>query len=97
MLSKTQTSVLDFGRRYLVFLDLLIEGASRDSQSLGGLLDAAFFFLENSFDVLFLKFDQRQTRVEKWRPYIRMAIEVEISQSYSFVITKEHRSLDHVS
>ena len=62
--SKIQTLLLDLGRLNLVFFDFLIERTSGDAKPFRGLFDAATFLGEDSFDVLFFHFQQRQSGVE---------------------------------
>lgn len=59
--SRIQTDVLDFGRLDLVFLNLLIKGTSRDSETLRGFLHSASLFLKHSLDVLFFEFQEGET------------------------------------
>ena len=87
-LSSVQTSGLDFGRRDLVFFDLLVERTSRDSEPFCGLFDAAAFLVQHSFDVLFLEFDKREAGIEKRCSHLCMTVEVQVLESDVFLVTQ---------
>ena len=80
-----------------MFFDFLIKRASWDAESLGGFLDTTAFFLKYSLDVLFLEFEEGQTRIKKGCPDLRMAVEVKIGKSDVFLITQEDGAFDDVA
>ena len=59
--SDIQTARLDFGRCDPVLLDLLIKRASRDAESLRGVLYAASLLLKYAFDVLLFEFEKSES------------------------------------
>ena len=56
-MSSTQKQCLDFGHVDLMLFELLVKRAARDAEPLGGLLDAAAFFLKDAFDVLLFELE----------------------------------------
>src|ERR1700730_7093052 len=96
-LSEVQTSILEFGHRDAMPLELLVEGASWYSEPFGGPLNATFFFLQDAFDVLSFEFEQREARVLVESLRSRASVKVKIFQAYGFMLAKQDSTLDHIA
>ena len=96
-MSKIQTCGLDFGHRDLVLLDLLIKRASRNTETLGGLLNATFLLMQHSLDVLLFEFYQCEPSIQKRCAELCVSIEVKIVKGDVCVFTQQHGTFDNVT
>src|SRR5262249_30299551 len=95
--SEIWNPILDFGRRDLMLLYLLIERTSWDPEPLRGLLNATAFLLQHTFYVLFFELKQGQAGVEKRSPNLCVPIELKVLPRYVFLATQQHRTLNYVT
>src|ERR1700741_108419 len=95
--SSIQTTSLDFGHGDLMLLDLLVKRASGNAETPGRLLNTTLLLLKNAFDVLLLKLQKCETRVEERGADLRVPIKVKVVDGDVFLVTQQHRSFYNVT
>ena len=96
-MSRIWTRILELGHFNAVPLELLIEGATRYAESLGGAFNATFFFLQNPFDVLAFEFEQSEARVLIESLHSPAPIKVKIFQAEGFLFAEQYGALNHIA
>jgi len=71
-----------------MLFDLLVEGTSRNTESLGSPLDATLLFLKHALDVLLLEFEKSQLGIKHWSADVGVAVEVEIFETDVFLLAQ---------